>query len=322
MNRKSHLTEFERYQIHALLRVMTPHQAIADILRRHRSTIDREVRRNKGQRGYRPIQAQQFASARLRSRALANVHRIDPALWGHVRERLAAWLSPEQIVGELPSGISHTSIYRFIRCDRDAGGTLYRNLRCRKMRRQRHRSAKRCLIPNRVPIEQRPAIVERRGRIGDWEGDTIVDRTFSHAVVSLVERDSMFVVLAKVERKGAQEVSSAIIDHLRASGLPAHTLTLDNGSEFTAHERITHALGTQCYFAKPYAAWQRGRNENTNGLIRQYIPKSTPMRTITQDDLDRIAHALNTRPRKTRGFLSPKQYLMRYLTSTTRALRS
>jgi len=327
MKAYTHLTEIERYQIDTLRHCRISLEVIANRLGRHLSTIKRELRRNSGRRGYRAQQAHGLACARLRSRAQANARRIDPRLWSRVRQYLTLRWSPEQIAGRLRlmegMRLSHESIYTHVYADKRAGGELWRLLPCQKARRRRCGAgrARRHLIPARVPIEQRPAIVERRGRFGDWEGDTLVDGSHQQAVVSLVERRSMYLLLAKVTRRTTAQVCGAIVKAIGTSGLPAHTLTLDNGSEFCAHQRITQALGTRCYFAQPYAAWQRGLNENHNGLVRRYIPKRQSLAQYTQDDLQVIAEALNNRPRKRLGYRTPKESILASLLRKKGALR-
>jgi IS30 family transposase len=238
-------------------------------------------------------------------------------------------MTPELISGRLRlegrGRVSHESIYAHIYADKRAGGRLWRLLPCQKLRRRRYGAGRtrRHLIPNRVPIEMRPAIVERKSRFGDWEGDTLADATHSNAVVSLVERRSMFIALAAVQKRTTDLVCGAIVNTLNRVDLPAHTLTLDNGAEFCAHGRITEALGTRCYFARPYAAWQRGLNENHNGLVRRYIPKKSSLAGYTQAQLDTIADRLNNRPRKKLGYLTPLEFIdLRYFPRSTRALRS
>ncbi|MBI3757336.1 MAG: IS30 family transposase [Deltaproteobacteria bacterium] len=327
----THLTLEERYQIQVLLRCGSSHDKIARSLDRSRSTIDREIKRNRGSDGpYLADRADALARARLRSRARANARKIDPGLWASVHQALAQHWSPEQIAGRLrltgsPLTVSHESIYAHVYADKRAGGLLWKHLACQKKRRRRHGAgrARRHLIPNRVAIDQRPAIVEARSRFGDWEGDTLADRLHRHAVVTLVERRSMYIALAAVPDRTTDSVCTAIISSLQRAGLPAHTLTLDNGAEFCAHARITETLGTRCYFAKPYAAWQRGLNENHNGLVRRYIPKKSLLANYTQAHLSVVADRLNNRPRKKLGYLTPLEFIdLRYFPRSTRALRS
>jgi IS30 family transposase len=328
MKTYTHLTEVERYQIYTMLLSMTPRDEMARRLGRSRSTIDREIRRNKGMRGYRPEQAHGIARVRLCSRARANARQLDPTLWTRVRECLALGWSPQLMAGRLRLmeglRLSHESIYTRIYADKRAGGEMWRWLPCQKARRRRCGAgrARRHLIPNRVPIEQRPAIVDRRSRFGDWEGDTVVDNSHRHAIVSLVERRSMYLLLAKVERRTTEQVCGAIVQAIGSSDLPAHTLTLDNGAEFCGHQRITRALGTRCYFARPYAAWQRGLNENHNALVRRYIPKGQSLAHYTQADLQFIADALNNRPRKRLGYRTPNEIMQKALARKNRALRT
>ena len=326
----THLTLEERYQIQAFRRFGTGHNKIARVLGRSRSTIDREVKRNKAvEEHYSANHADALARARLRSRARANARRIDPAVWKRVHKDLIHF-SPDLIAGRLrlegsELRVSHESIYAYIYADKRTGGHLWRLLPCQKLRRRRYGAgrARRHLIPNRVPIEMRPTIVELKTRFGDWEGDTLDDKTHNNAVVTLVERRSMLIALAAVKKRSTELVCRAIIDALKRIDLPAHTLTLDNGAEFCAHGRITEALGTRCYFAKPYAAWQRGLNENHNGLVRRYIPKKSSLANYTQAQLDIIAGYLNNRPRKKLGYLTPLEFIdLRYFPRTTRALRS
>jgi len=327
----THLTLEERYQIQEMRRFGAGHSKIARLLGRSRSTVDREVKRNKdADEHYNASRANAFARARLRSRARANARRIDPSTWERVHLDLALHWSPEQIAGRLrledaAMRVSHESIYTHIYADKRAGGHLWRLLACQKSRRRRYGSgrARRHLIPNRVPIEMRPAIVERKARFGDWEGDTLADGSHRNAVVTLVERRSMFLALAAVPKRTTDMVCGAIVNALNRVDLPAHTLTLDNGAEFCAHGRITEALGTRCYFARPYAAWQRGLNENHNGLVRRYIPKKSSLAGYTQAQLDTIADRLNNRPRKKLGYLTPLEFIdLRYFPRSTRALRS
>ncbi len=327
----THLTLEERYQIQFMRRFGVGHNQIGQSLGRSRSTIDREVERNLGADGhYNASRADSFARARLRSRARANARRIDPATWERVHHDLALHWSPEQIAGRLRQEraamrVSHESIYAHVYADKGAGGHLWRLLASQKPRRRRNGSgrARRHLIPNRVPIEMRPAVVELKTRFGDWEGDTLADRLHRHAVVTLVERRSMCIALAAAPDRTTDSVCTAVISALQRVGLPAHTLTLDNGAEFCGHARITEELGTRCYFANPYSAWERGLNENHNGLVRRYIPKASLLANYTQAQLDAIAGQLNTRPRKKLGYLTPLEFIdLRYSRRSTRALRS
>ena len=169
------------------------------------------------------------------------------------------------------------------------------------------RLIRRGIIPNRQSIEQRPAIVETRSRIGDWEADTIIGKNHRQAIVSLVERKTGFMLIRKVERKTAQAVGHAITELLKPHRKKVITITSDNGREFAGHEEISKQLRADFYFAHPYSSWERGTNENTNGLIRQYFPKNRDFTTITQQEIDAAMERLNNRPRKRLGFLTPTQ---------------
>jgi transposase, IS30 family len=298
----THLTREERYQIYALKKAGLKQSEIADVLERSPSTISRELSRNRGGRGYRPKQAQQMACER---RAI-NARRVDDAAWQFARDKLREQWSPEQISGH--AAISTETVYQRVYADKKAGGSLWRQLRCQKQRRKRYgKTDRRGIIPNRKSIEQRPAIVGERSRIGDWEADTLIGKNHKQAIVSLVERKSGFLLIRKVERKTAQAVSDAMTDLLGPHRRRVHTITSDNGREFAGHERISKQLRADFYFAHPYASWERGTNENTNGLIRQYFPKNRDFTSITQQEIDTAMERLNNRPRKRLGFLTPNQ---------------
>jgi len=300
------LTQEQRYQISALLKMGHNRTEIAEVIGTHKSTVSRELGRNRGLRGYWPKQAHRKAlSRRNHSRV-----RIMPEIWELIEAKLRLEWSPEQISGWLHRHqaiqVSHEWIYQYILVDKQAGGDLYRHLRCHKKRRKRYGSYdRRGQLPNRVSIEERPAIVEQRQRIGDWEVDTIVGKRHHQAIVTLTERKSRFSLLRKVERRTADQVTEALIDLLLPVSDRLHTLTADNGKEFAEHERVAQALQADFFFAHPYAAWERGANENMNGLVRQYIPKNCDLASVTDAELILIMKRLNHRPRKCLDFLSP-----------------
>jgi len=309
MKAYTQLTLEQRYQIQALLKTGHPYQEIAHVVGVHKSTISREVRRNQGRRGYRPQQAHRFTLIRRRTKTR---RRIAGETWYCVNRLLQEEWSPEQISGWLRTFqgvlVSPEWIYQHVYRDKHAQGTLYQHLRCQRQRRKRYGTySRRGHLSNRISIEQRPAVVDRRTRLGDWEVDTIIGKGHQQALVSLTERKSRLSLLAKVVRKSADAVASAVITLLQALGLPLHTLTSDNGKEFAYHETIAQALKVRFFFAHPYAAWERGLNENTNGLIRQYFPKQRPFQTITQEEIQRVMNKLNNRPRKALGFKTPNQ---------------
>lgn len=301
----THLSQTERYQIHALMKAGHNQAEIAQILGRHKSTISRELTRGSGRRGYRPRQAQHLSEERLC--CSRNAARIAPEIWQAVRGFLALQWSPEQIASHLP--ISHETIYQKIYADKAQGGHLWRSLRCQKKRRKRYASGhdRRGQIPHRRSILERPTSVEQRAHIGHWEGDTVIGAAHQHAIVTLVERKSGFAVVTKVERKTSEQVSAAIIKRLEPIAARVKTITFDNGKEFAGHRQIDESLGSTAYFADPFASWQRGSNENFNGLLRQYIPKKRRLSTVSDAELKMIEDLLNHRPRKRLGFKTPHQ---------------
>ncbi len=204
--------------------------------------------------------------------------------------------------------ISHETIYQRILEDKNDGGTLYTHLRCKKKRKKRYGSAKstRGAIPNRVDIDQRPVIVESRTRIGDWEGDTIIGSPVGGAVItSMVERKSRYTCLTKAKNKTTTAVINSITNQMLPIAALIFTVTLDNGKEFSQHEIMSTMLDTNIFFAKPYHSWERGLNENTNGLVRQYFPKGIPFDSIPDKELQNVAKKLNNRPRKCLGYRTP-----------------
>lgn len=309
----THLTEEERYHIDELLRQGVSQSIIATKLCRSKSTLSRELRRNKGQRGWRPQQAHKKASERLSIRGVHNTTKIDESAWEYAVDKLVheQW-SPEQINGRqqkeaLPS-ISHESIYQRILSDKNNGGDLYTHLRCKKKRKKRYgsKSPKKQIIPNRIDIDERPNIVNERTRIGDWEGDTVIGSHTGGAVLAtMVERKSRLVVVAKSQNKTTKSVIDSIITKMEPISELFETATFDNGPEFANHEHLATQLHGMVYFAKPYRSWERGVNENTNGLLRQYFPKKTSFDSIEEREFECAANKINNRPRKCLGFETP-----------------
>ena len=303
------LTQEQRYQIYALMRADFSQRQIAAELSVHPSTISRELRRGRGRRGYRPKQAQEKARARQRRRSRP---RIAAATWRLVETLLRQQWSPEQIAGRLRhegrARLSHERIYQHVYRDKARGGTLHLHLRCRKVRRKRYgKHSRRGQIPNRVSIEARPKVVAARRRVGDWEADTVIGKGRQAALVSLVERKSKLTLLGRVARHTAEEVARVAVALLAPVAAQVHTITADNGREFVRHEEIASRLAARFYFAHPYAAWERGVNENTNGLVRQYFPKGLAFGAITAAEVRRAQERLNNRPRKTLGFRTPNE---------------
>jgi IS30 family transposase len=309
------LTEEDRIEIYAMKQAGKEQNMIAAKLDVHPSTISRELSRNTGLRGYRPKQAQQKALQR-RFNARKAV-KMTPETIDYIESKLQEQHSPEQIAERMKfdSGwhgpaVSHERIYQHIWQDKAQGRMLYKHLRIAgtKQRRKRRNSRDmRGTIKNRVGIEERPNIVERKIRIGDWEGDTVVGRNHQGALVTLVDRKSKLTLIGKVDRYTAEAVEKTIISLMELLPRRNYTLTVDNGKEFASHESVAETLRIKVYFADPYSAWQRGLNENTNGLIRQYVPKRSDVRTLTDGQVRHIMNRLNNRPRKSLGYLTPNE---------------
>jgi IS30 family transposase len=233
----------------------------------------------------------------------------------YVVDNLEEGWSPEQIAGRLPIDhpgqiISHEAIYQYIDdLQTEIRLELIQHLRRAHKKRKNKgigRKEKKTKISNRNPIDARPKSVEDRKQYGHWEGDSLISRKSKAALHTLVERKSRLLVLSKLDRKSAAETSRMIIRRL--GKLPAQgrrTLTLDNGTENAKHEKVTAKLGLKCYFARPYASWQRGTNENMNGLVRWYLPKGTDFSKIDKDHLKLIEYLINSRPRKCLGYKTP-----------------
>jgi IS30 family transposase len=300
------LTQEQRYQIYALMKTKHSLAEIAEVIGVHKSSISRELKRNRGNRGYRPQQAQELALER-RSKG---VPRITAEVWVLVERLLRQDWSPEQISGRLKKEqkvcISHEWIYQYVLKDKQAGGDLYRHLRCQKRRRKRYGSYdRRGKLPNCRSIEERPAIVSARKRLGDWEVDTLLGKKHKHVMVTLTERKSRFSLLGKVSRRTACAVRQQVCKLLLPVRNQVHTLTSDHGKEFADHEQIAEKLQLKFYFAHPYAAWERGTNENTNGLLRQYFPKKSDFQAISNKKMEQAMSKLNFRPRKSLRFKTP-----------------
>jgi IS30 family transposase len=304
--RYTQLAQEQRYQIYALLKIGHNQTEISEVIGSHKSTISRELRRNCGLRGYRPKQAH-FKALSRHNHGPARIFR---ETWEMIAAKLRLDWSPEQISGWLRRNqavrVSHEWIYQYILADKLTGGDLYRHLRCQKKRRKRYGSYdRRGKLPNRVSIEERPDIVEQRQRIGDWEVDTIIGKGHHQAIVTLTERKSRFALLRKVERRTADQVRNALIDLLQPFSDRLYTITADNGKEFAEHEKVTQELKADFFFAHPYTAWERGTNENMNGLVRQYIPKNRNFASVNETEVELVMNRLNNRPRKCLDFMSP-----------------
>ena len=305
------LASEQRYQIYGLKQAGLDQSQIAIYLGVNKSTISRELSRNKGQRGWRPKQAQSFRDERKRSSL--NGKRISLHEWADVERLVRADFSPEQVEHRLALEgglrISHETVYRYIYADKRNGGDLHQHLRSQKPHRKRYASGqeRRGVLKNRVIIDERPAIVEQKSRVGDWEGDTVIGKNHKGGLVTLAERKTRYVLAGHIRSKQADGVTAVTTHLLEPHKDRCHTITFDNGKEFAGHERIAAALQTSIYFAHPYHSWERGLNENSNGLLRQYFPKRMDLSNISEEQVQRAVDRLNHRPRKVLGYRSPHE---------------
>ena len=306
-----HLSLQERYYIEIALKEGKSHNAIAKALKRSQSTISQEIRRNTGQRGYRHKQAHNMAISRHRLKAKAV--KLTEEIKQFIKDEMQSHQSsPEQIAGRLKQaeGVSlhHETIYRYILEDKQQGGELYLHLRhqCKPYRKRYGATTNSSRgIPNRVDIDERPEAVNNREHIGDWEGDTIIGKGHKGAIVTLDERKSKLRLALPLKGKFAEDTKQSIIALLEPFKAFVNTITFDNGKEFAKHESIASLLSCKTYFAKPYHSWQRGQNENANGLLRQYFPKSMALVNVTKNSVLDAVDRLNSRPRKCLGFKTP-----------------
>ena len=311
MSKYRRITYEDRCQIYALNARGASQESTAEVLGVSQSAVSREICRNRGQRGYRFKQAEAKAQARQAIRSKPR------KLTAPVRHKIEAKLrqmrwSPEQVSGWLRDHgikLSHERIYQMIWQDKRDGGNLWRSLRRRGKRYNKRagKNAGRGLIPNRTDISERPAIVARKARLGDWEGDTVVSAGHNGGLLTLVERKSKLTKISKLRRSTARATQRATVRRLKPINNFVHTITFDNGKEFAAHQDIAHALKARIFFATPYHAWERGLNENTNGLIRDFFPKGTDFSTISNAEVAKVERLLNARPRKSLGFRSPQE---------------
>jgi IS30 family transposase len=285
---------------------------MARALGRHPSTISRELKRNsRRDGGYRPSTADDLARWR-RSRSRRN-GQFGQAQWSLVESFLKQDWSPEQIAGRLKSAgllsISHETIYRYVWEDRKRDGKLHEHLRCSpKKRRKRYGSYdSRGRLAGKRPISDRPPGAENRSRVGHLEGDTVLGASDKHCVLTLVDRKTGYVMIGKLKARTVEATNRRARALINSAPRRVRTITVDNGTEFHGYKKIEATTGTRFFFAAPYHSWERGTSENTNGLIRQYLPKRTSMAQITQRDCTRIAAKLNRRPRKRLGFKTPEE---------------
>jgi IS30 family transposase len=309
----AHLTLKQRYEISALFARNISQKDIALQVGTSESTISNEKKRNKKSDNlYDADVANNLAAKRRKDK---KPYKFNENIKIYIENLLTKQYSPEQIAGVLKKEnkktMSHEWIYQHIYKDKKNGGKLYENLRQKRKYRKKRllTKEKRGVIPNKVMIDKRPPEVETRERYGDWEGDTIIGGKHQGAILTLVDRKSRFTYIEKLDGKTAKNVENAVINFFKRTGMPCKTITFDNGKEFTNHQEITEEIGVAIYFANPYHSWERGTNENTNGLIRQYIPKKSDFNDYSVDDIIEIQEKLNNRPRKTLEFDSPIQNL-------------
>lgn len=306
------ITSGERYMLAALRTQGYSASRIARELKRHPSTISREIRRNGCNDGaYRPSKADRRTRGR-RSRSRRN-RRFGPEAFRLVEGLLPHLWSPEQVAAWLKRhgllSISHETIYQHIWRDKRCGGRLYEYLRCAgKQRRKRYgRYDSRGRLAGKRHISERPVSVEDRNETGHWEIDTVMGTGSKHCIVTLVERKTGYTLIGKLPDRTMESVTTRATWLIRKHAACVQTITADNGTEFHDYKNIERQTGVRFYFANPHHSWERGTNENTNGLIRQYLPKGMNMDAVSQQDCSLIAHALNHRPRKRLGFRTPKE---------------
>ena len=314
----SQLTQGERYTLGVLNRHGLTGRDIARIMGRDPSTISRELRRNACHAtdgAYRPSKAQERTNGRRRRSRRVKQH--EPGILEAIEELLRSeqW-SPEQIANWLADNnvarISHMTIYRHVHSDARRGGTLRSCLRQGGKRRRKRTFGpeKRGRLQGKPMIDTRPEAVETRDEVGHWEGDTVMGSvTERDCLLTLVERSTGLALVAKLPHRTTTAVNRAALKLIRESGLPFKTITWDNGTEFHGYKELEQAADIRCYFAYPHRPWQRGSNENFNGLLRQYFPKRRSLAKVRQGHCDTIAHKLNHRPRKRYGYKSPIERL-------------
>ena len=311
MNAYTQLSYEERCTIATLWKSGKSIREIARFLNRSPSTISRERNRNRSawDGSYRVHHAQMYA--KRRRKWTHRSARFQQNHWARVIELLKEKLSPEQISATLKKNsefeISHETIYKYIIEDKKKGGSLFKHLRIMpKVRRKRYNSRdSRGILPGKRHISTRPPEKEKRLSVGHWEGDTMVAKDTKHCLLTLVERKSGYVIIKKSRARKAKDVTAACIKAIREHQLYFKTITFDNGTEFHSYKELEERFDVTCYFATPYHSWERGTNENTNGLIRQYFPKKAKLQYVNQAMCDWVANQLNQRPRKRLGFRMP-----------------
>jgi IS30 family transposase len=313
-----HLTLQERYQINAYNRYVKQ-KDIAKMIGVHPSTISRELKRGRGKLtgNYFPIASDKKAKEMQKEKSRQANLKLTEETIKKIKKYLKKEYSPEQISATLKKkykiDISYVTIYKFIHEDKLQRGTLHTYLRHQGRRRAKYGQGRKNRIPDRVSIEQRPTIVDKKIRVGDFEVDTIIGKGRQGAIVTIVDRKSMYLKISLPVTKRANIVANEIVRLLGKYKRKVHTITTDNGLEFAAHKTVSKKLKCDYYFCHPYSSWERGLNENINGLIRQYIPKGSSFANLTAKDIQKIENRLNHRPRKTLGWRTPYEVFHEHL---------
>jgi IS30 family transposase len=316
MSNYQQLTYEQRCQIFVLKKIGYSQRAIARSIGTSQSIICSELGRNAGERGYRHKQAQ--ARSVGRHKGAIRRQKMTSAMISVIESKLRLDWSPEQISGWLLDDrqllISHETIYLHVWSDKRFGDDLYKHLRRQGKKYDKRRNGKptRGQIKGRVSIDERAHIEDEKSRIGGWEIDTLIGKGHSGVLVTIVERVTKFTLSAQVDNKSAAAVTKATISLLKPFKYVVHSITADNGKEFAYHVEVTKALSADVYFAPPYSSWERGLNENTNGLLRQYFPKSTNLKLVSTAEVNKAVRRLNARPRKALGFKTPDQLMGDY----------
>jgi hypothetical protein len=313
-----HLTKEQRYYIGLKLSNNVSVVKISHEIKVHPSTVYREINRNSVNGQYLYNAANGMAELRRFNTGKKTIFaKLKPKVLEYIISGLNKHWSPEQISGRMKKDIkktvSHKTIYKYIWHDKDTGGKLYKLLP-HQGKKYKCGSNKRSTIPNRVDISERPKIVEKKERIGDWEADTIVGRRGGDktCLLTLVDRRSKYTFIRKIKDKSAARVQEAIERIYSETTVPFITITPDNGTEFSNHQEIAENIGCKFFFARPYKSCDRGLNEHTNGKIRYFVPKKTDFSTLSDDTISYIEKNLNDRPRKILGFLTPNEIITKY----------
>lgn len=315
----AHLTQEQRYTIERLKQNNFKQIEIAKIIGKSRSVICRELKRNCDKRSgqYRADLAQRKCAERHKQKNKNSF--FNQEVEQYVRSLIQEDYSPEQIIGLSKKNgvkcVSHERIYQYVWKEKKEGGMLYKHLR-NQGKRYRKRGAKkdkRGMIPNRRDIDLRPKIVEDKSRFGDLEIDLIIGKNHKQAILTINDRATGVLKMGKLKSKNAKEVSEKAYELLREWKPMIKTITADNGKEFAKHEEISQKLNVDFFFAKPYHSWERGANENLNGLVRQYFPKGYDFNLITDQEIKRIENKINNRPRKRFGYLTPNQVYLQLI---------